>query len=143
MEIARIKAAPLFADVADDDLATLAAVATEATVEAGATVVREGDFGYTAFLVEDGTAEVVKGGAVVATIGPGDMFGEIAGQQSGRRVADVRATSAMKLIVVMNRDLWRVQERLPHIAAAIRRTAQERHLANRLVADAELAGEAG
>jgi CRP-like cAMP-binding protein len=138
MEIARIKASPLFAGVADEDLARLAAVASEATAEAGATVVKAGDLGFTVFLVEEGTADVVKDGRKVAELKAGDLFGEIAVQQSGRRVADVVATSPMRLIVIMNRDLWKVEERLPAIAASIRETMAARHLENKLVGEAEL-----
>lgn len=142
MEIARLKSSPLFADVADEDLAKLASVASEATADTGSTVVRTGDLGFTVFVVEEGSADVVKEGTTVAALGPGDIFGEIAVHQSGRRTADVVATSPMRLIVVMNRDLWKIQDQLPAIAERIRATVAERNLANRIIGDTELGNAA-
>jgi CRP-like cAMP-binding protein len=143
MEIARLKASPLFAGVDDADLAKLASVASEASVEAGTTVVRSGDMGFTVFVVEEGSADVLKDGRKVAELTAGDIFGEIAVQQSGRRTADVVATTSMRLITIMNRDLWKVQDQLPAIAESIRATMAERSLSNKLIADTELGNPPG
>lgn len=138
MDTDRITALPLFADVPAEDLTALAEAATERLATAGDLLVQEGDFGYTVFLIEQGTAEVVKNGTVVVTLGPGDVFGEIAVHQSGRRTADVRATSDMRLITVLNRDLWKVERRLPEIGTRLRATAKARALQNKVVGQAEL-----
>lgn len=39
---------------------------------------------------------------------------------SGRRTATVVATSPMCLITFFNRDVWRLEEELPEVAAALR-----------------------
>lgn len=59
-------------------------------------------------------------GAVVRRLGPGDVFGEIAVLTSGRRTADIVATSDMRLITIFNRDLWRLEEKTPELVAALR-----------------------
>ncbi len=56
----------------------------------------EGDFGHGFFAIEDGTAEVLRDDTVVASLGPGDVFGEIALLASGRRTASVVATTPMR-----------------------------------------------
>ena len=48
---------------------------------------QEGDFGYGMFAITSGTADVIIDGAVVRTLGPGDIFGEIAVLSGGRRTA--------------------------------------------------------
>jgi voltage-gated potassium channel len=138
MEPARLRAFDLFADVADDDLAAISEAAKERIISEGEYVVHDGDFGYTVFFIEEGAVEVLKNGEVVAALGPGDVFGEVAVEHSGRRTADVRATAESRLIVVLNRDLWRIERRLPEIAEQMRATAKQRALRQKVVGRVEL-----
>ena len=78
------------------------------------------------FAITSGTADVVIEGAVVRTLGPGDMFGEIAVLSGGRRTATVIAATDMTLITVLNRDMWRLERESPEIATALRATIAER-----------------
>jgi len=117
---------PLFAGLTLDQRATLAEACAELTVEAGTTLVREGDFGHGAFAILSGTADVVHDDGVLRSLGPGDMFGEIAVLSGGRRTASVVATTDMTLITVLNRDLWRIERDCPEIADALRATIAER-----------------
>jgi MFS family permease len=66
-------------------------------VAAGATVVEQGEVGDRYFVIESGEVEVVGDGQVVATLGPGQGFGEIALLGEGRRTATVRARLALRL----------------------------------------------
>jgi CRP-like cAMP-binding protein len=104
----------------------VATAAGEFRVDAGTRLTREGDFGHGFFAIEEGTADVFRGEERIATLGPGDVFGEIALLTSGRRTASVVATSPMTLIALFKRDLWQVEERSPTLAAALRRTILER-----------------
>jgi len=117
---------PLFAGLTLDQRATLAEACAELTVEAGTTLVREGDFGHGAFAILSGTADVVHDDGVLRSLGPGDMFGEIAVLSGGRRTASVVATTDMTLITVLNRDLWRIERESPEIADALRVSIAER-----------------
>ena len=47
-------------------------------------------------------------GAVVASLGPGDVFGEMGMLDGARRSADVVATSPMRLITLSKWDLRRI-----------------------------------
>jgi CRP-like cAMP-binding protein len=122
----RLADVPLFAGLSPDELAQVAEVAGELEVEAGATLATEGDFGHAFFVVEDGAAEVVAGEEVVATLGPGDVFGEIALLKAGRRTASVVATSPMRLITFFKPHLWRIERDLPDVAAKLRATVEAR-----------------
>jgi CRP-like cAMP-binding protein len=139
METSRLRAFALFSGVADDDIAALADAASERIVSAGETIVRDGDFGYTVFLIEQGDVDVIKSGEHLTTLHAGDVFGEIAVERSGRRTADVVAATDAQLIVVLNRDLWRVERRLPDIEASLRATAEERALGQQVVGAEEIA----
>ena len=66
-------------------------------VPAGQVVFHQGDVGGHYFLIESGEAEVIGDGQVVATLGPGLGFGEIALLRRVRRTATVRATSELRL----------------------------------------------
>lgn len=126
MDATRLDAIPLFAGLTLDQRASVAGSCDELVTEAGSTLVQEGDFGYGMFAITSGTADVIIDGAVVRTLGPGDMFGEIAVLSGGRRTATLIAATDMTLITVLNRDLWRLESESPEIASALRATIAER-----------------
>ena len=67
------------------------------TVPAGGVVFRQGDLGDTYYVVESGEAEVVGDGRVIASLEPGQAFGEIALLRNVPRTATVRAVSDLRL----------------------------------------------
>jgi MFS family permease len=67
------------------------------TVPTGETLFHQGDEGDVYFVIESGEAEVVGDGRVVATLGPGEGFGEIALLRQVRRTASIRARSELHL----------------------------------------------
>lgn len=112
----------LFAKLDESSRHRLASVCSEVDVDAGTTLVHEGDFGFALFAIVSGSAEVSQNGQVLRTLGPGDVFGEIAVLASGRRTATVTARTPMKLVAVMNRDVWRLERESPGVGAALRQT---------------------
>jgi CPA1 family monovalent cation:H+ antiporter len=120
MEVSRLMAIPLFAGLAEDDLAALAAAASEASAAEGQVLATAGDFGHALYAIETGTAAVSAHGAPVRALGPGDVFGEIAVVASGRRTASVVATSPMRLIVLFKRDVWALERGAPTAAERLR-----------------------
>ncbi len=126
METSRLQAIPLFAGLDEADLDTIAAAASEVEAVEGQSLATQGDFGYALYAVESGTAEVSANGSLLRTLGPGDVFGEIAVIASGRRTASVAATSPMRLIVLFNRDVWALEQQAPEAAARLRALVAER-----------------
>jgi CRP/FNR family transcriptional regulator, cyclic AMP receptor protein len=120
MDPARLARIPLFAELTLDQRARVAGVCTELAIDDGATLLKEGDFGYAIFAITSGTADVVRNGVVVRKLGPGDVFGEIAVLSGGRRTATVIATSPMRLVTVLNRDVWQLEEDAPDVGGALR-----------------------
>ena len=66
-------------------------------VPAGRTVVAEGDLADRYYVIESGRADVLGNGRIVAALGPGDGFGEIALLRRTRRTATVVARTALRL----------------------------------------------
>lgn len=126
MDASRLAAIPLFADLTDEDRASIAGAAYEVEAGEGETLATEGDFGYALYAIESGTADVTADGEQLRTLGPGDVFGEIALLASGRRTASVVAASPMKLIALFKRDVWALEQRAPEAAGRLRALVAER-----------------
>jgi voltage-gated potassium channel len=72
--------------------------------------------------IEEGEAEVVRQGERVATLGPGEFFGEIALLEKTLRTASVIALTPMRLVTLSHWDLKRVGGAMTQI----RETLEER-----------------
>ncbi len=126
MDASRLKSLPLFKDVPDDELAQIAGFAQEVNVEQGRELVREGDFSYEFMLIEEGEAEVTRGGEHVADLGPGDFFGEMGLLEKTLRNATVTAKTPMKLITLTGWDMKRMERHIPEATERVRATLEER-----------------
>ena len=96
-----LKRVPLFAELEGRQLRKLAGLFRERTLDPGTTVVVEGEMsGVGFFVVANGEASVSVGGNDVATLGPGDHFGEIALVSETERTATVTATTELRLLEI-------------------------------------------
>ena len=126
MEPSRLAAIPLFAGLDDADLAAVAAAAVEVEAAEGETLTMQGDLGHALFAIESGTAEVHANGERLATLGPGDIFGEMAVVSAGIRTATVVAASQLRVIGLLKRDVWAIERRSPETADRLRLLMAER-----------------
>jgi len=70
---------PLFSYCSQRELAKVAKLANELELPAGHTLIHEdAEVAYSFFVLVDGEAEVRRRNRRVATLGPGDCFGELA-----------------------------------------------------------------
>jgi CRP-like cAMP-binding protein len=126
VDVARLRPFGVLDQLDDGQLARLAESVDEVEVETGKELVRAGDFGYHLFLIEEGEAEVLRDGQIVAGLGPGAYFGEIAILVTGTRTATVRARTPMRLLVVFDRALREIRAEAPEIGDALRAGMAER-----------------
>ena len=97
-DLARI---PLFSDLNKRQLRKLAGGFREVTAGTGTTLVREAEnSGVGFFVIVAGTAAVSVGGKTVATIGPGDYFGELAMITKEARTATVTAETPLRCLSI-------------------------------------------
>ena len=122
----RLAELPLFEGLDDEALRTVSKVAQEVSVQDGAELVREGDYSYNLTIIDEGQAEVVHDGEIRATLGPGDVFGEVGVLNKGVRNATVRASTPMRLITLTGWDLRRLRNRIPQIEERVSALAAER-----------------
>jgi CRP-like cAMP-binding protein len=143
MDTSRLAAIPFFADLPEAELAAVAKAAFEVEVPSGQSLTRTGGVGHTLFAIEDGTADVVISGAKVATVGTGDVVGEIAVlaappdlfappemAEGGERTASVVATSPMRMIALYKRDVWELERQAPTAIQRLRAKLEERRAAD-------------
>ena len=125
MDKARLKAIPLFANLDDHDLQVIATFANETSVSEGDVLVREGDFSYELMAIEEGSADVKRGNETLATLGPGDFFGEVGVLQNEMRNATIVATTGMRLITLTTWELKRMRN-MPGVMEKINETIESR-----------------
>src|SRR5262245_40582995 len=112
-----LAAVSLLADLSRRERNGLLSYMTSTTVPAGKVLIRQGDVGREFFLIVEGTATVSRDGELIATLGPGGHFGEIAvlGDHVPR-TATVMATTPMELKVLTPAELMALLDHAPQIA---------------------------
>jgi CRP-like cAMP-binding protein len=110
---------PMFSTCSSTQLEQLASNSTERSVDAGATIIAEGETGDEFYVLADGAAEVSRGGKAVAKLGPGDYFGELALLDPAPRDATITASSPSN-VLVLSRDVFtKALDELPALRSAV------------------------
>ena len=126
---AELKDVPFFSSLSKRELTTVAQQMEEIDIPEGKQLVREGDFGHEFFLIVDGTAEVVRGGARIAERGPGEFFGEMALLDEERRTATVTAKSPMRVLVMTRQNFRALDGTAPEVHATVAEAIEARRAA--------------
>ena len=126
MDERRLASIDLFSSLSKRERTEIANRADEIDVEEGTHLVREGEFAYEFFVIEDGEAEVLRGGEHVALLGPGDFLGEIGIVTRAPRNASVVARSPMRVLVMSEQDFRGIAQMFPSVAEQIREAVRER-----------------
>jgi CRP-like cAMP-binding protein len=114
MDPNRLKAIPLFSDLSDEEARRLAAFATETSAAEGQVLMKEGDYATELIAIEEGTADVQKGGRTIASLQAGDLIGEIGLLKREPRNATVIATSPMRIFKLTHWEIRRMSDDTVH-----------------------------
>lgn len=125
---------PLFGALEPAALAKLLAALLVREVASGATVVRQGDEGHEAFIVGRGLLNVVRGNGdkttLLAALGPGAIFGEMALVSEAPRAGSVIAVEASQLLVADRPHLEQLAAKEPQIGRELGAFCHSRMVAN-------------
>jgi CRP/FNR family cyclic AMP-dependent transcriptional regulator len=107
---------PLFSALSRKELALVGKRAEDVVVPAGKVLVSEGDTGNQFFVIMSGTAKLSRRGRKIATLGPGDSFGELALLDKHPRNATAVAETPMELVVIGQREFAGLIDDVPGFA---------------------------
>jgi CRP-like cAMP-binding protein len=119
-------ACPLFRGLNADDLGAVAAAAIEVEFPAERVIARQGEIGTGFFVIAEGSARVVRDGQTVATLGPGEFFGELSVLDGEPRIAQVVAAAPTRCLALASWDFERVLREQPGVALAVLRVVAGR-----------------
>lgn len=117
---------PLFSSCTTRDLQKIAKASDEIAIEAGKVLVEQDAIGHEFFVIVEGTAQVTRNGHDVATMGPGDYFGELALFDGGPRTATVTATTPMRVLVLGQREFAGLLDEVPGLTHKVLATLARR-----------------
>lgn len=116
-----LKSVPLFADLEEAELERFSQVAVPRTYPAGTRVFHEGDSSDACYIVKEGSFRVTRehsdGRAItLATLGSGEIFGELAMLDGDKRSASAEALTEGELLALPANDVRALLARHPEIA---------------------------
>lgn len=107
---------PLFEDLSKGQLRGVRDLAEEVRYMEGASIVREGEPGDSFYVIVEGQAKVQRGDKTLATLVPGEFFGEISLLDGGERTATVVSETPMALLEIKQRPFMKMIGKQPDIA---------------------------
>jgi NADH dehydrogenase len=99
---------------------------TQEHYEPGQDVFRQGDVGDRVYIILGGKAEVLRDERIVACLGRGEYFGEMALLHQAQRNATVRCMEAMDVLALPKRDFNVLAANLPELRRSFEAKSQER-----------------
>jgi CRP-like cAMP-binding protein len=115
-----------FSNLSDQDVAKIAKAGTYVTVPSDWALMGEGTSADKAYLLISGEVSVRKDGKEVATLGPGDIFGEIGIVNHRLRTATVISKSRLECLHFTREKLIELEEQIPEFKKALELSASER-----------------
>ncbi len=119
-----LRSVPLFADLEAEELERFSRVAVPRSFPAGTRVFHEGDRSDACYIVREGSFRVTRehsdGRAItLATLGPGEVFGELAMLDGDTRSASAEALSDGELLALPANDVRSLLARHPEISVKL------------------------
>lgn len=130
-EVELLRSIPLFAKIEPSKLKLLAFTSERLTFQPGQSLFAQGDMGDAAYLIVDGSADVIIEGAdgsqlTVAQVGKNAFVGEIAILCDVPRTATITATSRLETLRISKDLFFRLVNEFPTMAVEIMRELARR-----------------
>lgn len=134
-----LRRVPLFTSAPDELFTELTGHIRTRVFNRGDLIVRNGDPGEELFIIRQGQAQVLSDNQldVVATMGPGDLFGEVALMLGMPRNATVKAGTYCELYSFNQADLDRLLPSYPNLRERLLQLASERQTQQQLRSELE------
>ena len=126
VDAGRLPHLPLFGELDHHDLSRVADWLRDVRYEPGQTLMEQGALPYEIFVLEEGTVEVLRDAERIATLGPGDVVGEMGPMEQERRTATVKALTEVRAVALHADDLEAMSEEMPEIVDQLRQIADRR-----------------
>jgi len=117
--IERLAQIELFSELASKEIRKVASFMTTMDVKAGRDLTVQGTLGREFMIIVEGEATVRRNGRLIASLGPGDFFGELAVIAGVPRTATVRADSPMAVETLNRREFSSLLDESPKLARKI------------------------
>jgi CRP-like cAMP-binding protein len=130
VDVERLRRLPLFGELDHHDLSQLLRWVREVDLADGDVLFEQGAMPHDLFVIEEGSVEVRRDGRSVATLGPGEVVGEMALLKLERRWASVIAAGHVRAVALGADDLNSMSEQMPELADRLRETMLRRQAEN-------------
>jgi len=119
IDVATIAAIPLFEGLPPDELERVARWLEPIDVPAEWHLLNQGSYPDGFFVVLEGTVRIERDGDLVAELGPGQFFGEIALLEDNKRTATVATATRVRAAVMDQADFFEMTAQIPTISKRI------------------------
>lgn len=130
MDVERLRRLPLFGELDHHDLSQLLRWVREVELADGDLLFEQGAVPHEVFVIEEGSVEVLRDGRPVASLGPGEVVGEMALLKLERRWGTVVASGPVRAVALGADDLASMSEQMPELAYRLRETMLSRQREN-------------
>jgi CRP-like cAMP-binding protein len=107
-------------DLDEHDLAQVARWMEEVRAEPEQLLIEQDSMPYELFMIESGSVDVIRDGELLATLGAGDVVGEVAVLARQRRMASVRARTNVVALALPVQGLQEITAEMPEFADELR-----------------------
>ncbi len=115
----QLKSIELFSELSAKELKRVASFMTPISVKPGRDLTVQGATGREFMIIAEGEASVRRNGRLIATLGPGDFFGELAVIAGVPRTATVTAESDMVIEALNRREFSSLLDENPRLARKV------------------------
>jgi CRP-like cAMP-binding protein len=125
-KLALLKGVPMFEGLSKKELIAVSRATEQLEYREGEVLARQNSVGNEAFVVVDGSITVRRNGRKVATLGPGDVAGEMALLDDEPRSADLVAAQPSVVLYISRREFGGLLEANTKLMGKVLRTLAQR-----------------